>query len=304
MGMMRRAPGRASPWNRTPFAHEIMARVRGLSPLNRWVGILALLFIVGIILVAVFAPLLAPYPSQGLGNANVQAILLPPSHVHPFGTDEEGRDILSRVMFGARPDLLAAFLVVGLAVLVGVVIGGAAGYIGGPTEMLLMRITDFFLAFPSLLLAMVVSLMIGPSLFNTIVALAVSWWPWYARLVHAWASYLRWERYVVAASIAGVRRPRILVRHIIPNAMTPVFVQAASDIGNVLIAAAALSYLGLGVQPPQADWGSMVMNGQQFILAQWWYVTFPGLAIFLTAIAFNLFGDSLKDLFDPSRRRF
>lgn len=296
-GMASAARGRGS------FIGNLLTSTGDFTPLTRWIMYASLAIIVLVIIAAILAPVIAPYPEQGAGNANIEAIFLPPSAAHWFGTDLEGRDVLSRVLYGARPDLIAAFVVVAIAVVLGTLIGAAAGYLGGVVETLLMRLTDLFLAFPSLLLAMVIAFILRPSLTNMIISLSVSWWPWYARLVHGQASTLRRERFVVAARIAGVRRGRILVRHIIPNSLTPVLVQATADIGNVIIATAALSFLGLGVQPPAADWGTMISNGQQYILAQWWFVTFPGLAIFITATAFNLFGDTLRDLLDPSARR-
>ncbi|MEJ2665926.1 MAG: ABC transporter permease [Deinococcales bacterium] len=288
---------------RRGFIADLLASTSEFAPLTRWIMYVSLAIVVLVLLAAILAPVIAPYPSQGAGNADINAIFLPPSAAHWFGTDLEGRDVLSRVLFGARPDLIAAFVVVAVAVLLGTVIGAAAGYVGGVVETLLMRLTDLFLAFPSLLLAMVIAFILRPSLTNMIISLSVSWWPWYARLVHSQASTLRHERFVVAARIAGVRRGRILLRHIIPNSLTPVLVQATADIGNVIIATAALSFLGLGVQPPAADWGTMISNGQQYILAQWWFVTFPGLAIFITATSYNLLGDTLRDMLDPSARR-
>ncbi len=284
------------------YLADLLGRFRG-NPFALLVFGVALAIIVVVIALTALAPWVAPSPSQGAGASDLSSVFLPPSQAHLFGTDDLGRDILSRVLYGARVSLSTAFLVVAVAVVLGVVIGAAAGYAGGIVETTLMRLTDFFLAFPSLLLAMAIAAIIGPSLKNMIVALAISWWPWYARLVQGQANILRNMPFVRAARISGVRPGLILLRHIIPNTLTPVIIQATSDVGSAIIAAAALSFLGLGVQAPTADWGSMVGLGREYILAQWWYVTFPGAAIFLTAMSFNVLGDSLRDLTDSTARR-
>jgi peptide/nickel transport system permease protein len=303
MALARPDPRRRTRLGDAPLARDLLGLARDLSPLGRWVAIACAAFLLLVVLAAVLAPWLSPYPAQGAGQSDMLSLLQPPSPAHLLGTDDEGRDILSRLLYGARPSLVAAFVVVATAIVLGSLVGAAAGYLGGAVEQVLMRVTDFFLAFPSLLLAIVIATIIGPSLQNVIVSLAVTWWPWYARLVHAQAGTLRQAAFVRSARLSGVRGLTMLVRHIIPNALTPVVVQGTSDLGSVIISAAGLSYLGLGTQPPQADWGSMVSQGQQYILAQWWYVTFPGLAILLTAMAFNLLGDAFRDLTDPSVRR-
>lgn len=300
--MFTRTAPQIAPGPRLPYVGDLLGRARQ-ARLSAWVAVVPLVFILGVIFVAIFAPWISPHPAQGAGESNLVAILQPPSHTYPLGTDELGRDILSRIFYGARVSLLTSFIVVAIAIVVGVLIGAAAGYSGGIVETILMRLTDFFLAFPSLLLAMAIAVVIGPSLKNMILALAVSWWPWYARLVHGQAVVLRHLSFVRAARVAGVKPFTILIRHIVPNTITPVLIQGTSDIGSAIIAAAALSFLGLGAQPPTADWGSMVSLGREYILVQWWYVTFPGLAIFLTAIAFNLLGDTLRDINDASARR-
>jgi peptide/nickel transport system permease protein len=256
-----------------------------------------------VVILAVFGPFLAPYPLQGAGESDVAARMLPPGLAHPFGTDGLGRDMLSRVMFGARPALAVSSLVVGLAMAIGVPLGALAGYRRGRLDALIMRITDLFLAFPPLLLAMAIVAALGPGLDHAALALAVSWWPWYARLARGTAISLRERSFVEAARSIGVSDLTILRRHIIPNSITPILVQATIDIGTVILAAGSLAFLGLGASPPTPDWGLMVSEGRTYILDQWWLSAFPGLAIFVAVLAFNLVGDLLLDLLDPRGTR-
>lgn len=262
-----------------------------------------LAFIALLIVVAALAPLLAPYPEHGAGRTQVETRMQPPSAAFAFGTDRLGRDVLSRVLYGARPALVASLVVVLLAVAIGAPLGALAGLLGGWVDEVVMRVSDLFLAFPSLLLAMAIVALMGPSLVNAVIALAVSWWPWYARLVRAVAQSLRERAFVEAARAMGARTPAITYRHILPNAITPILVQASLDIGTVILATTGLAFLGLGSQPPAADWGLMIEDGRASLRNGWWASTFPGLAIFLTVLAFNLVGDALRDLFDPREYR-
>jgi peptide/nickel transport system permease protein len=255
------------------------------------------------VLVALFAPLLAPYPAQGLGRSNPATAMQPPSLEHPFGTDRLGRDMLSRVIMAARSALLVPLLVVALAVLIGAPLGALAGYFGGWLDEAIMRVTDLFLAFPSLLLAMAISAALGRGSENAALALALSWWPWYARLVRSTAASVRAQPYIEAARAIGLPEWRIIVRHVLPNCITPIVVQASIDIGSVILALGGLSFLGLGTQPPAPDWGLLVSEGRTFILKQWWLSTYPGLTIFVVVLAFNLLGDLLRDTFDPRQYR-
>jgi peptide/nickel transport system permease protein len=252
-----------------------------------------------LVLLAVVGPWIAPYPGQGEGESDVAARMLAPSLAHPFGTDGLGRDMLSRVIVGARPALVVSLLVVGLAMLIGVPLGALAGYRRGRVDALIMRITDLFLAFPPLLLAMAIVAALGPGLDHAALALAISWWPWYARLARGTATSLRERSFVEAARSIGVSDATILRRHIVPNSMTPILVQGTIDIGTVILAAGSLAFLGLGASPPTPDWGLMVAEGRTYILDQWWLSAFPGLAIFVAVLAFNLVGDLLLDLLDP-----
>lgn len=263
------------------------------------VGVAGLILVALTILLAAFAPYLAPYPDQGRGVADVAARSLAPSAQHWFGTDELGRDILSRVIFGAQPALLISLTVVLLAALIGVPLGALAGYRGGWIDEVTMRITEVFQSFPPLLLAMVAVAILGPGLLHAGLALALSWWPWYARLVRAEARALRERSFVEAANAMGVPTRTILIRHIIRNCLSPIMVQATVDIGSVILAAGSLAFVGLGAQPPTPDWGLMVAEGRASIFDSWWISTFPGLAIFLAVLGFNLLGDSLRDVLDP-----
>ncbi len=262
------------------------------------------LAIMGLILVwAVLGSLIAPYPAQGEGASDVASRMLPPSPAHWFGTDQLGRDVLSRVIVGARSAVVVSLLVVGLAVLVGVPLGAIAGYRRGRIDGIIMRTTDLFLAFPPLLLAMAIVAALGPGLDHAALALAVAWWPWYTRIARGMAVSLRELPFVEAARSIGIRDRSIVLRHVLPNSLTPILVQATIDIGSVILAAGSLAFLGLGATPPTPDWGLMVSEGRTYILDQWWISTFPGLAIFVAVLAVNLFGDLLRDLLDPRRAR-
>jgi peptide/nickel transport system permease protein len=259
----------------------------------------ALAAIVLIALASLLAPLVSPYPAQGAGTPNIENKFEPPSAAHPFGTDGLGRDVLSRVLYGGRISLLIGVAVVALSAGIGTPLGALAGYVGGRTDEILMRVTDVFLAFPPLLLAIAVAAALGPSLPNAVVAIAVTWWPWYARIARGQASSLRRRPFVDAARAIGVRDRDIVRRHILPHLLTPVVVQATLDVGSAILTGAALSFIGLGVQPPLTDWGLMVSDGRIYFMTRWWFAFFPGIAIFVVVMAFNLLGDSVRDLVDP-----
>ena len=252
------------------------------------------------VLMAIAAPLLAPHDPLVMDPSNRLAA---PSARHWFGTDDGGRDILARVIYGTRSSLLTALGILSLASLIGTSIGLAAGYFGGWVDEALMRMTDMFLAFPALVLAMGLAAALGPSLFNAMLATAVVWWPWYARLVRGQALHLKNEAFVEAARVAGASGLRIAVRHILRNCLTPIIVQMSLDIGYAILTLSSLSFIGLGAQPPTPEWGSMVSIGRDYFLDQWWIVTFPGLAIFVSVMAFNLLGDGLQESLSPRLRR-
>jgi peptide/nickel transport system permease protein len=254
-----------------------------------------------IVLVALLAPFLAPDPADAGSATHPLNTLQPPSSGHLFGTDQVGRDVLSRLIYGARVSPQIALYVLVIACLVGIPLGIAAGYFGGWIDDVIMRVTDVFLAFPALLLALALAAVLSPSIGNTTLAIAVTWWPWYTRLVRGQAASVAGRPYVESARALGVRHRTILLRHILPNSITPVIVQASLDVGGIILTASALSFLGLGAQDPTPDWGLMVSQGQSYFTTQWWLVTFPGLAILITAVAFNLLGDGLRDVLDPRR---
>jgi peptide/nickel transport system permease protein len=283
----------APPISALRSAHGAIRR----NPLLMTGGLLAAI----IVITAVLAPLIAPHPADAASATNPFATYLPPSSHHWFGTDQVGRDILSRVIYGARISPLAAVFVLLISCAVGIPLGLAAGFFGGLLDEAIMRVTDVFLAFPALLLALAFAAVLPPSLTSTTIAIAITWWPWYTRLIRGQAASVANRPYVESCRALGISRWRILFRHVLPNAVTPLIVQVSLDVGGVILTASALSFLGLGAQDPTPDWGLMVSEGQSYFTTQWWMVTFPGLAILLTAVAFNLLGDGLRDVLDPRR---
>lgn len=266
------------------------------NPLN----LVALGLIALFALCAVLAPLLAPYDPllQDLGSR-----LRPPSSEHWLGTDSLGRDIASRILYGARISLIVGVVVVVSAGIVGTVIGLVAGYAGGLVDEALMRLTEVFLAFPALILAMAIAGALGPSLTNAIIAIAAVTWAVYARLTRGQILSLRRREFVEAARAMGASRVRILWRHLLPNVIAPLMIQASFDLGSSIIAAAGLSFIGFGAQPPTPEWGVMISEGRNYISTQPWLSLFPGLAILLAVGSFNLLGDGLRDAFDPRLTR-
>ena len=260
---------------------------------------LAGLLIVGaLVLCAILAPWLAthdPY-AQDLRN-----MLAPPSAAHWLGTDELGRDIWSRVVHGARVTLGIVFTVAILAAPIGLAIGCTAGYLGGRVDRVLMRMTDIALAFPRLVLALAFVAAMRPSLENAVIAIALTAWPPYARLARAETMVLRGSDYIAAVRLAGAGPARIVLRQIVPLCMPSLIVRVTLDMAGVILIAAGLGFLGLGAQPPTAEWGAMLSNGRDFLLDAWWVATMPGLAIFVTSLGFNLLGDGLRDALDPRR---
>jgi len=251
-----------------------------------------------IILAAVFAPWLAPYEPNKIVFSQK---LLAPNWAHWMGTDEFGRDILSRVLYGARTSLIIGVSVTLIAMLIGIPIGLVSGYFGGRVDTLLMRFSDVFLAFPPLLLPIAITAALGSGLANAMLALAVSWFPWYARIMRGAVVRVRSETYIHAARSMGVSHGRILLRHVLPNATTPVIVQGSMDFGYTILAAASLSFIGLGAKPPMIEWGLMAAASRSQLLENPWTVLFPGVAIFVLVLAVNLVGDGLRDVLDPKK---
>ena len=250
------------------------------------------------IVIAVFAPLIAPYKPLALVTGSAEG----PSLHHLCGTDELGRDVFSRVVYGARVSIPIALVLVGLAATIGRIVGAIAGYFRGVVDGVLMRGADLVFAFPPIILAMVVAAVLGRGLFNAALAIVVVAWPSYARVVRGLVLSVGESEYVQSARLLGATSRRTLVRDVLPNVAGPVFVLATLDLANAILLLSGLSFLGLGAQPPKAEWGSMVAEGTQYF--QWWWIgTFPGLAIFTVVLAFNFLGDSLRDVFDPRTAR-
>jgi peptide/nickel transport system permease protein len=272
----------------------------------RRTALFGLVVVVVVVLTAVGAPLISPFDpiEQDLGDLRLKAPGFRDAggRVHPLGTDHLGRDLLARVIHGARPALLVGFAAVAISGLIGMAAGLISGYFGGRTDDVLMRLADIQLAFPFILLAIAVIGVLGPSLKTIIVVIGVSSWVVYARIVRGAVLTLREREFVQAARALGGGDGRILLRHILPNAFTPWLVVATLDMARVIVIESALSFLGLGVQPPTPTWGGMLADGRVYISTAWWLATFPGLAILVTVLGINLFGDGLRDTLDPHLR--
>ena len=262
-------------------------------------GGLIVLIVVGI---AILAPLLAPYPGD-VSASHLLMRLKPPSWEHPFGTDNLGRDILSRVILGARGALTIALMVVGISMAIGVPLGLVAGYTHGWVSEAIMRVTDVFLAVPQLILALALAQLMGPSLQSAMLALTLTYWPFFTRIVYAETRRLSASLFIDALECIGAGTLRILFGHILPNAISPIIVRATIGMGFTILVAAVLGFLGMGATPPDPDWGLAIAESRQYLPEAWWFSTFPGLAIFLTVLGFNLLGDGLRDIVDPRLRR-
>lgn len=260
-------------------------------------GVIVLLY-----LVALITPLIAPHDPNAQYDL-VQQRLVSMSSTFPLGTDHLARDVLSRLLYGARISLTIGFVAVGISVTLGTLLGAVAGYVGGFVDSAIMRVVDMMISFPRLILLITVIAIFEPSIFLIIAVLGLTLWPATARLVRSEVLSLREREFVQAAEALGYSKPRIVFRHLIPNALGPVIVAATLGIGNTIVLEAGLSFLGLGVQPPTPSWGTMVADGRHQLLGAWWLATFPGLAIVFTVLAFNLVGDGLRDALDPRLRR-
>ena len=265
-------------------------------------AVLGAIIVIIVVVVAVLAPLLAPYPGD-VAASHLLRRLKPPSWAHPFGTDNLGRDILSRVILGTRGALKIALLVVGAAMFIGVPLGLIAGYLKNWLGELIMRVTDVFLAVPQLILALAIAQMIGPSLESAMLALSLTYWPFFTRIVYAEARRLEASLFVDALKCMNAGTARILFLHILPNCISPIIVRATIGMGFTILVAAVLGFLGMGATPPDPDWGLAISESRQYLPDAWWFSTFPGLAIFLTVLGFNLLGDGLRDIVDPRLRR-
>jgi peptide/nickel transport system permease protein len=283
----------------TPRARGQMAMVAGDLRRNRG-AMVGLTLVLLLIAIALLAPLLTPYDPI---EVEPRDRFIAPSAGHWMGTDKYGRDILSRVIHGGRISLVIGFISVGIGVAVGVPLGLLAGWAGGWTNTLIMRLTDAMLAMPGLLLALSVVAALGPSLVNAMIAVGVGTVPTYVRLVQSGVLSAREEIYVGAAQVCGCSAARIMFRHVLPNVAAPIIVVSTLGMGTAILAAAGLSFLGLGAQPPTPEWGATVSDGRNFLATAWWVSTFPSLAIMVTVLAINLLGDGLRDALDPRLRR-
>ena len=255
-----------------------------------------------LVLAALFAPVLAPFPND-VFDFHIGNRLQPPSATALFGTDRMGSDIFSRMLFGARITLMLAGIAVGSALLIGVPIGLVAGYYQNWVSDALMRIAEIFLAVPQIVLAIAIAQTLGPSIENVILALSLTYWPFWARLVYAETRSMRNEVFVESAVALGASPWRVIVLHILPNIASPIIVRTSIGMGATILTAATLGFLGLGAPPPTPEWGRMIAESREFLPEAWWYALAPGIAIFLTVLGFNLFGDGLRDILDPRTRR-
>lgn len=267
-----------------------------LEFLSNRLAVFGLLIILGLIFVALFAPLIAPYDPIATDLANR---LQPLSSKHYFGTDEVGRDIFSRIVWGSRLTLYVIGLVAIIAAPVGILIGTVSGYFGGIIDTILMRITDIFLAFPKLILALAFVAALGPGIENAIIAIAITSWPPYARIARAETLTIRNSDFIRAIRLQGAGPLRIITGHIMPLCLSSLIVRITLDMAGIILTAAGLGFLGLGAQPPSPEWGAMTSSGRAYILDHWWLITMPGTAIFVVSLAFNLLGDGLREVLDP-----
>ncbi len=260
------------------------------------------IIVLAVIVIAILAPLLAPSPGD-VAASHLLRRLKPPSWDYPFGTDNLGRDIFSRVILGTRGALMIALMVVGISMAVGVPLGLIAGYYQGWLSEAIMRVTDIFLAVPQLILALALAQLMGPSLQSAMLALTLTYWPFFTRIVYAEARRLSVSLFIDALQCIGAGGARILFLHILPNCISPIIVRATIGMGFTILVAAVLGFLGMGATPPDPDWGLAISESRQYLPDAWWFSTFPGLAIFLTVLGFNLLGDGLRDIVDPRLRR-
>jgi len=262
-------------------------------------GVGGLVIIVIVFLIAISVPFLSPYDP---GKTDVSLKLKPPSFQHYLGTDQLGRDVFSRMLYGSRISLSVGFVAVGISILIGILVGAMAGYKGGWVDSLLMRFVDIMLSFPSFFLILTVVAILRPNIYNVMIVIGITSWEGTARFVRAEFLSLRERDYVQAARSLGVKDRRIIFRHILPNALAPVFVTASLGVASAILVEAGLSFLGFGVQPPAPSWGNILTEGRTYIFDAWWLTVFPGLAILITVLSFNLFGEGLRDALDPRLR--
>jgi peptide/nickel transport system permease protein len=265
-------------------------------------SVIGLIIVLLVIIVAVLAPLIAPYPQHASAFVDYKNASMPPNSHNLLGTDIFGRDILSRIIFALRGALLMPLVVLGIAVPLGVLLGLVAGYFKNTRiDIIIMRITDIFLGLPPLILALAIASVLSPNLINSMLAITMVYWPWYCRLTYGMASSLRNEYFVIASELTGASKYYILFQEILPNCLSPIFTKIALDVGWVILLSAALSFVGLGEQPPTPALGQMVSDGAKYLPEQWWMTIFPALAIVVIILGFNLFGDGIRDMLETGK---
>ena len=290
-------------WSRWQDEHssQLTDWRRGLYRFARnRLSVIGLSVVLLLLAIAISAPAWVPYPEDVTGKVNMSQRLKPPSVQHVFGTDEAGRDVFSRTIMATRISFQVGVIILVVAISIGVTLGAIAGYFGGWANQGIMRLTDIMLTFPGIFLALAITAALGRGVVNAMLALSVTWWPGYCRLVEAMVLKVREEDYVMGARAIGASDKWVIFRHILPNLLTPIIVKASMDFGFAVLSIAALGFIGVGVQPPEPDWGSMISQGRRYIPSDWWYATFPGLFMFVTVLGFNLLGDGLRDLLDPN----
>ncbi|MDR9432108.1 MAG: ABC transporter permease [Natronomonas sp.] len=297
--MATETDGRVLDSNEVARQESIDQLKRGIRSFTQnKLSVVGLAMILTLVFAAVFAPYLAPYPDDAGPGVHFDRASEPPSLDHPMGTDTTGRDIFSRVLFGARLSLLMGLVVLTIAISIGVTLGLIAGYLGGSTNTVIMRTTDIFLAIPPTLLAMAVVAATGASLFNVMIAIAFSWWSWYTRLVQGEVLSIKEDEFIESSRALGSSWLRTTFKEILPNVVSPITVKATLDMGFVILVGAGLSFLGLGAQPPTPTWGAMIAQGRNYVTTFWWIAVFPGLAISFAVLGFNFIGDGLRDALD------
>jgi len=269
------------------------------SPLSM-VGLVMVTFVV---VVALLGPVIVPFPEDTTGNTRMEARLTAPNDVYRMGTDDVGRDVFSRTVIATQTSLVMGVVVLVIAICIGVPLGAISGYLGGWVDEVIMRVTDIFLTVPALVLAMAMAAALGTGMVNAMIAISLVWWPGFARLTRGQVLALRELDYIEAARAVGASRTHTIVRHILPNVLSPVIIKASMDMGFAILITAALGYIGVGVQEPTPEWGLMISLGRSLLRQAWWVSVFPGMAMFITVLGFNLLGDGLRDVFDPKMRR-
>ena len=286
---------------RAEHASQLHDLRRGLFRFSRnRLSVFGLFIVIGMLIIAITGEGWVPFPGDATGDVHMDNRLRSPGGDHFFGTDDAGRDIFTRVVVATRTSFEVGIIILVVAISLGVTLGALAGYYGGTTNAIIMRFTDVMLTFPGIFLPMALAAALGRGMVPAMLALSITWWPGYCRLVEAQILKVREEDFVVGAQAIGASRPRVIFRHILPNTLTAIIVKASMDFGFAVLALASLGFIGIGIQPPEPDWGSMIALGRRFMPNAWWISTFPGLFMFVMVLGFNLLGDGLRDLLDPN----